>query len=265
MFKKILCTLLFFIFFSTNLVYGYSIITKGEKKGVVNSKGNIIYKPIYQDISIIRNRYIIFQVSEDNYYMIDTYRDSKPIIRRAEYISPDFGHLELRIFVKNNEKYGVTKYNEKTFKSTELIPCIYETLEEMDNPYLFYIGKKNQKLGIINGNTGKEVTPIIYDEISNIKYSHYIKLKKNGKYALFNTETMMYTEVLFEDVRIGKSNAKENLQVKYKGKWIYLNKGKIAKEKAGQVLENTAMGIIGIVLVPITLPIIGVMHWMIYK
>lgn len=264
MFKKILCTLLFFIFFSTNIVYGYSIITKGEKKGVVNSKGNIIYKPIYQDISIIRNRYIIFQVSEDNYYMIDTYRDSKPIIRRAEYISCDCQNLK-RILVKNNGKYGIIKYNEDAFNSEIFIPFSYDKLEELRTPDLFYISKQNQKLGIINGNTGKEVTPIIYDEISNIKYSHYIKLKKNGKYALFNTETMMYTEVLFEDVRIGKSNAKENLQVKYKGKWIYLNKGKIAKEKAGQVLENTAMGIIGIVLVPITLPIIGVMHWMIYK
>lgn len=70
------------------------IVTINDKKGLCNKNGNCSYNPIYKDIIPKYSRYLIFQVSDNNYFLIDSKKDTKPAIRRAEYISEDWIYFQ---------------------------------------------------------------------------------------------------------------------------------------------------------------------------
>ncbi len=240
------------------------IVTLNGKKGICNSYGSCPYDIIYKNIIPLHGNYLIFQVSDNNYYLINSQKDTSPVIRRAEFISDNWIYYSNSFYipVKNNEKFGIIKYNSSEHNTTEAIPYIYDKIL---SPYtnkgnLYYIAKKNNKLGIINTDKTEEQTEFIYDEITQLGFnSAYLKLKQNGKYGLFDLKTGMHTAAKFEDIRIGKlktGNYGENIEVMYDGKWHYIKKGKVAGRIAANAGTNVAMGVVAIVGAPIVIPYI---------
>lgn len=99
------------------------------------------------------------------------------------------------------------------------VSCSYDEINEQITG-LYFSMKKNGKLGLLNIDEGKEISPFIYDEIKKISYTGYLTLKLNDKYAIFDLKNQTYTEPIFEDVRVGKleiGNYGENLEIKYNG------------------------------------------------
>lgn len=239
-----------------NLINGYQIIRVNDKYGLKNKHGNYEYNPIYSDIIPLYSKYLIFKVSDDNYFMIDLENNTAPVIRRAEeIIEPNVYKME-RMIVKYNGKYGIIGYESK--KSTQIIPFKYDSISSIDDTSAYYSAEINTKYAVINIYDGKEYTDFIYDEIEKLENSHYLKLKCKNKYAIFDMKTNMLTDSIFEDVRIGKLEAGsygKNIQVKYNGKWHYIQKSKIASDIAKNAAQRTENIIVGVALVPIVLPI----------
>ena len=241
------------------------IVTINSKKGVCNTKGICPYSIIFKNIIPVNSNYLIFQVSDDNYYLINRQQDTAPAIRRAEFISDSWKYYVHSFYIpaKNNGKFGIIKYNASENKSEEAIPYIYDEIlsaYNKDDANLYYVAKKNNKLGIININKAEEQTEFIYDEITQLGFnSAYLKLNRNGKYGLFDLKTGMHTAAKFEDIRIGKlktGNFGENIEVMYDGKWHYIKKGKVAGRIAANAGTNVAMGVVAIVGAPIVIPYI---------
>ncbi len=240
------------------------IVTLNEKKGVCNTNDACTYGIIFKNIIPVNSNYLIFQVSDDNYYLINRKKDTAPAIRRAEYISAEWEYYRNSHYIpaKNNGKFGIIKYNSSENKSEEAIPYIYDEILSAYNydGNLYYAAKKNNKLGIINIGKAEEQTEFIYDEITQLGFnSAYLKLNQNGEYGLFDLKTGMHTPAKFEDIRIGKlktGNYGENIEVMYDGKWHYIKKGKIAGKIAANAGTNVAKGVVAIVGAPIVIPYI---------
>lgn len=247
------------------------IVTLNEKKGVCHTNGTCPYSIIFKNIIPVNSNYLIFQVADDNYYLINRKKDTAPAIRRAEYISAEWEYYMNSFYIpaKNNGKFGIIKYNPSENKNEEAIPYIYDEILSSfnkDNVNLYYVAKKKNKLGIININKAEEQTEFIYDEITQLGLnSTYLKLKQNGKYGLFDLKTGMHTAAKFEDIRIGKlktGNFGENIEVMHDGKWHYIKKGKIAGRMVANAGTNVGMGVIGIAGAPIVFP--WILFWEFY-
>lgn len=184
--------------------------------------------------------------------------DGKYGIRDSEtnniLVNPQFDKIEklgYKIYkTYKNKKYGLIYYTDNTAKillNNEYDEIIYDYRKQI-------IIKKNNKIGLYDISTEKQISDIIYDEMKRIN-NKYHKLKLNGKYAIFNEEDNTISQDLYEDVREGKLEAQysqDNIQVKINGKWKYRKKGKMVK----QFTQNGVGKIVAIPMLIVLSPII---------
>ena len=184
--------------------------------------------------------------------------DGKYGIRNSEtkniVVNPQFEKIEKLGYktykTYKNEKYGLIKYTDNTAKillNNEYDEIIYNYRKQI-------IIKKNNKIGLYDKSTERQISDIIYDEIERVN-NKYHKLKVNGKYAIFDEENNTISQDLYEDVRKGKLEAQysqDNIQIKINGKWKYIKKGKLVK----QFIQNGAEKIVAIPVLIVLSPII---------
>ena len=157
------------------VVNKYFALYTGGKWGVINSKGETIIKPEYDETIIIPdNTKDVFLCTYDVDYEQNTYKTKVLNSKGEETIT---GYEEIKamenydsdnnlwyesdvLLVKKDGKYGLVDY-----KGTELLKCEYESIEALKGVGKSFITKKDGKLGLVD-NIG---AVIIDNEYSDIK------------------------------------------------------------------------------------------------
>ena len=159
----------------------YFALYKDNKWGVINSNGDIVIDPAYQEMIVIPNsKNAIFICTYDIDYETGEYK-TKVLNEKNQEIFTNYDKVEA---IANKDENNNLWYEENILKV-----------------------EKNGKYGIINS-TGKELTLIEYDEITasaGIKNS--LKVKKDNKYGIINEDGKVVIPTSYADIEeIGKDN-----------------------------------------------------------
>ena len=159
----------------------YFALYKDNKWGVINSKGEIVIDPSYQEMIVIPNsKNAVFICTYDINYETGEYK-TKVLNEKNQEIFTNYNKVEA---ISNKDENNNLWYEENILKV-----------------------EKDGKYGIVNL-SGKELTPIEYDEITasaGIKNS--IKVKKENKYGIINEDGKTVIPVSYSDIEVlGKDN-----------------------------------------------------------
>lgn len=175
------------------IIYNILIVAKSEEKesdikyGVINTNMQQIITPKYKEITY--NEYtgnFIVAASNGKYGVIS--KDGQEVIVEVKYDSVRIISYEPLLYeVKLNNKYGVIDEKGKIIANTEYdkLGCVGDKTKEYNGVLIIkdvYENKdgivvcKDNKYGIINLETGREITPIV-NEVTRI----YSKTDNTGK------------------------------------------------------------------------------------
>ena len=226
----------------------YTVYTNG-KWGVINSKGDIVIKPEYDETIIIPdNQKDVFLCTYDVDYSKNTYK-TKAINSKGEEIITGYDEiLALEnydnsnnlsyetdiLLVKKDNKYGLVDY-----KGTELLKCEYESIEALKGVGKSFVTKKDGKLGLVD-NIGSVIIENNYKAIVPIseKFENgYIVTNSSNKKGVIGRDKSVALEIKYDDI---KQIYGSDLYVVKEGKtWEIVNKEGTAylKDKFSDVLS----------------------------
>ncbi len=190
----------------------YSVYTNG-KWGVINSKGEIIINPEYDEAIIIPdNKKDVFLCTYDVDYSKNTYK-TKVLNSKNEEIITDYDEVTALenydssnnlsyetdvLLVKKDNKYGLADY-----KGKELLKCEYESIEALKGVGKSFLTKKDGKLGLVDNigsiiieNTYKAITPI-----SEKFENGYIVTNDSNKKGVIGRDKSEVLEVKYDDIK----------------------------------------------------------------
>ena len=159
----------------------YFPVFKDNKWGVINSKGETIIDPSYEEmITIPNNKKDVFLCIYDVNYETNEYK-TKALNSKNEEILTGYEQIEA---IQNTDQNNNLWYEENVLKV-----------------------KKDNKYGIINLD-GKEITSCEYEEITPILgIKDALKVKKDGKYGVINNEGTTLVETAYAGVtNLGNDN-----------------------------------------------------------
>lgn len=191
----------------------YFPVYTNDKWGVIDSKGNIIINPEYDEYIVIPdNTKPIFICTYDVNYKDETYK-TKVLNEKNQEIFMDFDTAEaFENFDANNNlwyeskilrvckegKYGIIDTNGK-----QLVNCEYDLIEALKGVENSFITRKNGKYGIID-NVGSTIIDNEYssiEPISNRYEDGYIVKDDNGKYGVINYAKTVVLENKYEEIK----------------------------------------------------------------
>ncbi len=234
----------------------YFAVYTNEKWGVINSKGEIIIKPEYEEAIIIpNNAKDIFLCTYDVDYTQNTYK-TKVINSKAEEIlngyetikaienydsSNNLWYADDVLLVSKDGKYGLID-----FKGKELLKCEYETIEALKGVEKSFLTKKDGKYGLAD-NIGSILLENQYKAIKPIsnKYENgYIVTNQDDKMGVIGHDRTTLVEVKYQDIKQICGDGK--YVVKEDGKWQIVDQiGDIyLKGKFDEVIGINAQNII---------------------
>lgn len=190
--------------------FSYYLLYENKKMGVIDTKGNILVEPIYDDIKIPNPTKPVFvckngektQVLNDKKETLFTqFEEVTAISTKGTASNMPYEKRVLRY--KQNGKYGLVDYDGKIITKP-----IYEEIEGLENKESELLVKKEGKYGVIN-QKGARIIKTQYDEI--IADGYY---DENQKYALSGYVVGTKTE---DGYRYGYINSKRKkvLELKY--------------------------------------------------
>ncbi len=183
-----------------------------NKWGVIDSNGNTVIEPSYQEMLIVpNNKNDIFLCTYDVNYDTGEYK-TKVLNSKNEMIFTQYDKVEA---IANQDKNQNLWYEENVLKV-----------------------QKNGKYGIIDFDE-KEILPIEYDSISVISgIKNAILVQKNGKYGVVDEKGKQLTDIAYTEIRpLGKDNKSGFIVKDEQGKYTIIDYSK------NQVLTNQYEGI----------------------
>ena len=229
----------------------YFPVYTDNKWGVIDSKGNTIISPEYDEYIVIPdNTKPIFICTYDVDYEKGTYK-TKVINEKNEEIYTDYNNVEaLENYDENNNlwyedgifrveqdgKYGVIDTNGKLLVSPE-----YDSIEALQGVDKVLLTEKNGKFGIID-NVGTVIIDNNYKKIEPIssKYEDgFIVEAENGKYGVISYTKTTELETKYDDIKKIYSNGKY-YAVKENNKW------EVVSEDGQKYLEGAYDDIVSI-------------------
>lgn len=193
--------------------YKYYMLNKDGKYGIIDTSGNIIIEPIYDNIKIPNPERAIFIceledkstiLNEKNEKIFTQYEEVEPIILNGVVSSVPYEKQVLKY--KKDGKYGLINYNGK-----EITKPIYEEIQSLENKESELLVKKDGKYGVINSK-GARLIKEEYDNIigdgfytSNEKYkfSGYIvsnKTNQGYRYGYIDNKHKKALEVEYNSI-----------------------------------------------------------------
>lgn len=191
----------------------YFAVYTNNKWGVINSKGEIVIEPQYDETIIIpNNSKDLFICTYDVDYTKNTYKTKVINSKNTEIISgydiitalenyDDENNLwyeEDVLLVSKNGKYGLVD-----FKGKELLKCEYEEISALKGVKKSFLVKKDKKLGLVD-NIGVTIIENEYEKIEPIsnKYEYgYIVTDSEKKMGVINRDKSLAVEVKYEDIK----------------------------------------------------------------
>ena len=209
-----------------NIPISYKTVYTKGKWGVINSKGEYVISPTYDDMIIIPDESKPLFVCQENVDIQNGIYTSKVINEKAErqYTSYDsveaiqnidsegnIFYYEDTLKVSKDSKYGLINYNGK-----ELLPCEYDSIEPIKYLKNSLVTRKDNKVGLVD-NGGDVIIDNSYIEIEALtkKYENgYIVKNDNNQYGLINYNKKQILDCKYEEIKhVGGNNmfvVKEN-------------------------------------------------------
>lgn len=237
----------------------YFVVFQDNKWGVIDSNGNNVINPSYEEmITIPNSKNDVFLCIYDVNYENGEYK-TKALNRKNEEIFTQYQQIEAisnkdmnhTIWYEDNvlrvQKDG--KYGMINLEGKELVPCEYDEIVAVEGIKNTLKVTKNGKKGIVD-NEGKEIVAIQYSDISNLGKDNkdgFIVKGENGNYGIVNysNETVLeqkyseITKVYGNDMYVVKKDGKQML-VKKDGTEV-LSSG---YDEIKSILKNIENGII---------------------
>ena len=191
----------------------YFPIYEQEKWGVMDTKGNIVISPSYEEMIIIPdNTKPVFLCMTDVDYSANTY-STKAINEKNEPIFTDYEKVEALynndennnlwyesnvLKVQKNGKYGLINFDGK-----DLTECTYDSIEVIPGTKSAYVTTLNGKKGVID-NIGKVIIENKYSEITSLtnKFENgFIVKNEQGKFGVINYDKTEATAIKYDDIK----------------------------------------------------------------
>ncbi len=212
----------------------YFAVYTDEKWGVINSKGEIVINPEYDEAIIIPdNTKEVFLCTYDVDYNKNTYK-TKAINSKGEEIVTGYDEvLALEnhdssnnvwyeddiLLVKKDNKYGLVD-----FKGTSLLNCEYDSIEALKGVQRSFLIEKEGKFGLAD-NIGSIIIEPKYAKISPIsdKYENgYIVTDTNKKMGVIGRDRIPVLETKYDSIKSIYGNG--YYVVKEKDSWEIVDK-----------------------------------------
>lgn len=207
----------------------YFAVYTDNKWGVINSKGETIIKPQYEEAIIIpENSKEIFICTYDVDYTINTYK-TKVVNAKNEEIITGYDTItalenydsENNVWYENDvllvSKQG--KYGLVDFKGKELLKCEYDEITALKGVKGSILTKIENKYGLVD-NIGAIIIQNEYKNITPVsdKYEDgYIVTNQNGKVGIINRDKTVAVEEKYQAIKAINGNGK--YVVKENDKW----------------------------------------------
>ena len=226
----------------------FPVYTNG-KWGVINSKGDTIIEPTYDETIIIPdNTKDLFICTYDVNYTDNTFK-TRVLNSKNEEILTNYETVEaIENYDENNNLWyekdvlkvkKVGKYGLIDYKGLELLKCEYDSIEALKGTENSLITRKDGKLGLVD-NVGGVIAENNYKNIKAISTKFedgYIVQADNNKYGVVGIDKSIVLETKYDDIKQLKSGDK--YVVKENGDWEIVDKeGKVyLKDKFEEVIS----------------------------
>ena len=173
-----------------------SIITvKDNKKGLIDTKGNVIIENDYKNIENLTSKY-------ENGYVVQNTENKYGVINYNKKVALECKYDEIK------KVYGDNSYVVKENSKLKIIDTTGNVYLENKYSDILAINdgnaivKKDNKFGVVS-KTGDEKVPVEYQELSYLYSNNYIA-KKDGKYGVINIDDnvlldFQYTSLFYRD------------------------------------------------------------------
>ncbi len=210
----------------------YTVYDNG-KWGVINSKGEYVIDPTYDEMIVIpESTQPVFICTYDVNYSDGTYKTkainnkNKEIITGYEQVealgnydkNKNLWYQENVLRVQKNGKYGLVDYSGK-----ELLAPEYDSIETLKNIENSILIGKNGLFGICD-NSGNIVIEPKYKKIEKIEDDYkngYIVVDENDKYGIIGFDKSVILECNYQEIKGIYSN--NFYAVKQDGKYVIIN------------------------------------------
>lgn len=211
-------------------IYYYTIYDNG-KWGVINSYGDMVIKPEYDEMIVIpQNAQDLFICTYDADYSNGTYK-TKVINAKGKEVVKDYDKIEAitnyddekgiwyenNVFrVMKNGKYGLINYAGK-----KLLECEYDSINTINGIENSLIIEKNGAFGLCD-DSGNIIIEPNYKEIKKIGNDYkngYIVVNNDGKNGIIGFDKEVILEVRYDGIKeiCGENSyaVKENRKIYY--------------------------------------------------
>ncbi len=211
----------------------YYVAYDNSKWGVINSKGETVISPMYDEmITIPNSEKAVFVVTSDVNYETGTY-SSKAVNDKNEQLFTNYDKVEtIQNYDKQNNlwyeksclkvqkdgKYGLIDLSGKV-----LLSCEYDWVEPIIHESNSLITIKDGKKGLVS-TTGSVIIENLYSDIKALteKYEDgYIVKNDQGKVGVIGTNKKVILPLEYDEIKNVTSDS--TYIVKKNGKWKILN------------------------------------------
>ena len=258
-----------------NIELNYFPVYTNERWGVINSSGDIIVQPEYNEMILIPNKSkSVFLCTYDTNYVDGTYKTKLINDKNQEiytgydnyYVIQNHDNNNNLWFEENSVKVQKDgKYGLLSLDGNLVLPCEYDSINVLSGIHNSLIVKKDGNYGLVNG-IGTIVVPVEYASISAITNDYrdgYIVKDNLGKFGIYKSNGQKVFDCNYTDIKHLTSN---NMYIVKEGiNWkVVLDDGTAYLEgKAGNAVamnsgnliikENGKFGVVNIqanVLIP---------------
>lgn len=230
-----------------SFILGYYTIYENEKWGVIDTKGNVIIEPTYDEMIIVPdNTKPLFVCQYDVNYTDNTFK-TKVVNEKNETLFTNYDKVEV---ITNYDKYNSLWYEKAVLKvqkdgkyglinlsGTEVLKCEYESIDPIKGTSNSLITVKDGKKGLVD-NSGTIIIENNYKDIKSLteKYENgFIVENDENKYGVINYNKSVALETIYDDIKnIYGSNM---YVVQENSKWSLIN------SKGEKYLEGKAENI----------------------
>lgn len=227
----------------------YYTVFENNKWGVIDTKGNTVIEPKYENMIIIPdNSKPVFVVMEDIDYLTGTYK-SKAVNEKNEQLFTNYDNVEVlynndennNLWIEENilkvEKDG--KYGLINLDGKELLKPSKDSINVISGTKSVYVTTSNGKKGIISS-TGNVIIEDNYKNVTSLtnKYENGFIVENNqGEYGVINYDKSVALEEKYDEIKNVYGNSM--YVVKESNTWKIVNseKQEFLAGKFGDVTE----------------------------
>ena len=191
----------------------YYTIYENGKWGVINTKGEVIIEPTYDEMIIIPNcEEKVFICTQKVDYDSKTY-ETKVIDDKEKELFTNYDKVEvLYNHDENNNLWyekGVLKvqkdgkYGLINLTGRELLECTNDDIQVLVGTKTVFITTQNSKKGLVD-NLGKQIIENKYDEITSLTTEYengFIVKNDEGKYGIINYDGTTALEEKYDEIK----------------------------------------------------------------